>query len=38
MPGMTETHAHLSFADANPFAIGETGVETVRSPFFAMHV
>ena len=28
MPGMTETHAHLSFADANPFAIGETGVET----------
>jgi imidazolonepropionase-like amidohydrolase len=28
MPGMTETHAHLSFADASPFAIGETGVET----------
>lgn len=27
MPGMTETHAHLSFADANPFAIGETMVE-----------
>ncbi|MGA0169818.1 MAG: hypothetical protein ACO3JV_09095, partial [Pseudomonadales bacterium] len=27
MPGMTETHAHLSFADASPFAIGETGVE-----------
>ena len=28
MPGMTETHAHLSFADASPFAIGETTVET----------
>ena len=28
MPGMTETHAHLSFADASPFAIGETAVET----------
>ena len=28
MPGMTETYAHLSFAGANPFAIGETGVET----------
>ena len=27
MPGMTETHAHLSFADASPFAIGETMVE-----------
>ena len=27
MPGMTETHAHLSFADASPFAIGETLVE-----------
>ncbi|MEM1433079.1 MAG: amidohydrolase family protein [Pseudomonadota bacterium] len=27
MPGMTETHAHLSFADASPFAIGATGVE-----------
>ncbi len=27
MPGMTETHAHLSFADASPFAIGEVGVE-----------
>ncbi len=27
MPGMTETHAHLSFADASPFAIGETPVE-----------
>ena len=27
MPGMTETHAHLSFADASPFAIGETSVE-----------
>jgi len=27
MPGMTETHAHLSFADASPFAIGETKVE-----------
>ena len=28
MPGMTETHAHLSFADASPFAIGDTDVET----------
>lgn len=28
MPGMTETHAHLSFADASPFAIGATPVET----------
>jgi len=28
MPGMTETHAHLSFADASPFAIGATSVET----------
>ncbi len=28
MPGMTETHAHLSFADASPFAIGDVGVET----------
>lgn len=28
MPGMTETHAHLSFADASPFAIGATTVET----------
>ena len=27
MAGMTETHAHLSFADASPFAIGETLVE-----------
>ncbi len=27
MPGMTETHAHLSFADASPFSIGETLVE-----------
>ena len=27
MPGMTETHAHLSFADVNPFGIGETPVE-----------
>lgn len=27
MPGMTETHAHLSFADASPFAIGQTNVE-----------
>lgn len=27
MPGMTETHAHLSFADASPFAIGQTLVE-----------
>ncbi|MEO1840268.1 MAG: amidohydrolase family protein [Pseudomonadota bacterium] len=27
MPGMTETHAHLSFADASPFAIGQTPVE-----------
>jgi imidazolonepropionase-like amidohydrolase len=27
MPGMTETHAHLSFANASPFAIGETPVE-----------
>ncbi|MBM4204639.1 MAG: amidohydrolase family protein [Gammaproteobacteria bacterium] len=27
MPGMTETHAHLSFADASPFAIGDTSVE-----------
>lgn len=33
MPGMTETHAHLSFADASPFAIGETPVEqaTIRA-------
>ncbi|MEQ9450836.1 MAG: amidohydrolase family protein [Pseudomonadales bacterium] len=28
MPGMTENHAHLSFADASPFAIGDTSVET----------
>jgi len=28
MPGMTETHAHLSFADASPFAIGATPVES----------
>ena len=27
MPGMTETHAHLSFADASPFAIGIESVE-----------
>ncbi len=27
MPGMTETHAHLSFADESPFAIGATSVE-----------
>ena len=27
MAGMTETHAHLSFVDASPFAIGETLVE-----------
>ena len=33
MPGMTETHAHLSFADASPFAIGQTPVEmaTIRA-------
>jgi imidazolonepropionase-like amidohydrolase len=28
MPGMTETHAHLSFADSSPFAISDTSVET----------
>lgn len=28
MPGMTECHAHLSFSDASPFAIGNVGVET----------
>lgn len=28
MPGMTECHAHLSFADASPFAIGNVSVET----------
>ena len=28
MPGMVETHAHLSFADASPFAIGQTPVES----------
>jgi imidazolonepropionase-like amidohydrolase len=27
MPGMTEAHAHLSFANASPFAIGQTPVE-----------
>ena len=27
MPGMTETHAHLSFADVSPFGIGDTSVE-----------
>lgn len=27
MPGMTESHAHLSFADASPFAIGLESVE-----------
>ena len=27
MPGMTETHAHLSFANASPFDIGDTPVE-----------
>lgn len=27
MPGMTETHAHLSFANASPFAIGIDSVE-----------
>jgi imidazolonepropionase-like amidohydrolase len=27
MPGMTETHAHLSFADDSPFALGVTPVE-----------
>ena len=27
MPGMTETHAHLSFSDASPFGIGDTSVE-----------
>ena len=27
MPGMTETHAHLSFSDVSPFGIGDTSVE-----------
>ncbi len=27
MPGMTETHAHLSFADASPFSLGRLPVE-----------
>jgi imidazolonepropionase-like amidohydrolase len=27
MPGMTETHAHLSFGDDSPFALGATPVE-----------
>jgi len=27
MPGMTETHAHLSFADDSPFALGARPVE-----------
>ena len=27
MPGMTETHAHLSFGDDSPFALGATAVE-----------
>ena len=27
MPGMTEGHAHLSFADSSPFAIGDVSVE-----------
>jgi len=27
MPGMTETHAHLSFSDASPFGIGDLSVE-----------
>ena len=27
MPGMTETHAHLSFSDQSPFSLGETPVE-----------
>lgn len=34
MPGMTETHAHLSFADASPFAIGDVPVE--RSTIIAV--
>ncbi|MCP5180502.1 MAG: amidohydrolase family protein [Pseudomonadales bacterium] len=28
MPGMTECHAHLSFADTSPFDIGAVSVET----------
>jgi imidazolonepropionase-like amidohydrolase len=27
MPGMTETHAHLSFANASPFSLGQMPVE-----------
>lgn len=27
MPGMTETHAHLSFDDSSPFSIGNSSVE-----------
>ena len=27
MPGMTQTHAHLSFADASPFSLGTMPVE-----------
>jgi imidazolonepropionase-like amidohydrolase len=27
MPGMTETHAHLSFDDSSPFSIGDSSVE-----------
>lgn len=27
MPGMTETHAHLSFDDSSPFSIGESTAE-----------
>ncbi len=42
MPGMTETHAHLSFADASPFAIGATPVEeatitAVRNAALMLH-
>ena len=32
MPGMTETHAHLSFADASPFAIGARSPIARRLP------
>ncbi len=35
MPGMTEAHAHLSFADASPFAIGNSPVE--ESTITAVH-
>ena len=27
MPGMTETHAHLSFDDSSPYSIGDSSVE-----------